>query len=129
MRNFGDTITNTTTGKRFFVSTVPLKNMDNRYWQTVVFRQKFGPFAGLFRPVLMLSGSREQYAKAQHEQVNKLVRDLPEPKWFVARDELARSIIERELMHMTCEQSLEETSASREELFHSLLRMTGTEPE
>lgn len=129
MRNFGDTITNASTGKRFFVSTVPLKNLDNRHWQTVVFRQKFGPLAWLFRPVLMLSGSREQYAKTQHEQVIKLVREMPEAEWFEVRDDLARSIVERELMYVHVEQSLEETNAEREEFFHSLLRKIGTEPE
>ena len=119
MKKFGDIVINKHEGKSFFVSTVPVKPLGDWFWQTAVFKQRFGPFAGLFRPVIFLGSASEQFAKTQHDIVAALVSEVPPARWDAARDGLAMAIIEKELAH---------EATDSDDFFQSLMQVTGGMP-
>ena len=119
MKKFGDTVTNKHTGKSFFVSTVPVNPLGDWFWQTAVFKQRFGPLAGLFRPALFFGAASEPFAQTQHESVIALVRDVLPKRWEAARDRLAIALIEG--------QSADD-AADNEDFHQSLLRIMDGPP-
>ena len=78
MKGLMTTVTNVTTGKRYFVSTVD--NSGSKYfgYQTAVFRKRFGPLANFKRPQAFFLGDHAAYL---HGRVTALVRDVDPANW------------------------------------------------
>jgi hypothetical protein len=113
-------VTNISTGKRYFVSTAEVQAIGNRVWQTAVFRKRFGPLAGMFRPALFIGGVAEGTARLQHEQVQAIVRDTPPREWELAKWQLLSKLVDSQT---------ESQAAGDRDFFEKLLRMTGGELE
>ena len=116
MKKWGNTVTNKPSRKGFFVSTVPVNPLGEWIWQTAVFKQRFGPFAGFFRPVLFVGASSELFAEGQHQQVIDLVREIPLERWDNARDQLLLALVNEESAHEESE---------REDFYQKLLKANG----
>ncbi len=116
MKKFGDTVTNQESGKHFFVSTVPVNPLGEWFWQSAVFKQRFGPFAGVFRPVIFLGATAEVFAERQHQKIVELVREVPPGKWNEARDHLLRTLLDEEFARQ---------ESDSEDFFQEMLKATG----
>jgi hypothetical protein len=109
-------VTNIPTGKRYYVSTTEVQAVGNRVWQTAVFRKRFGPFAGMFKPVLFVGGVDESLSRLQHERVESIVRNTAPSDWESAKWGLLSELSEM--------QAQSESSEDRT-FYEHLLRMTG----
>jgi hypothetical protein len=87
-------VTNISTSKRYYVSTAEVQAVGNRVWQTAVFRKRFGPLAGMFRPALFVGGVAEGMARLQHEQVEAIVRNTPPHEWESAKWQLLSKLVD-----------------------------------
>ena len=76
---FNATVTNTTNGKSYFVSTVK-SSRNGGLHETSVFRKIFGPFANFWRPQVTFFGSDAAFL---HARVTELVRDFDPEYWSI----------------------------------------------
>jgi hypothetical protein len=70
-------VTNSATGKRYFISTVKVGNA----WQIAVFRKIFGPLANFWWPAFRLDGVQASRTSVQHKRVEAIVRDVSPSNW------------------------------------------------
>ena len=112
-------VTNIPTGKRYYVSTAEVEAVGNKVWQTAVFRKRFGPLAGVFKPALFVGGVAEGLARFQHEQVEAIIRNVAPSEWDSARSKLLSKLIESQM---------ESEAAGDQEFFEEMLRLTGSAP-